>query len=75
MMLEVIGLIVAGLATFVNIVGVAIPQWVKRDYEATDFCGRRQVGLWDMTGHVFQNSFISLQTFSLKIKPLNQYLN
>ena len=62
-MLEEIGLIVAGLATFVNIVGVAIPQWVKRNYEAKDFCGRRQVGLWDLTGQVCQITFISLHIF------------
>ena len=51
-MLETFGLVVAGIVIFLNIVGVSIPQWVNRKYDATDFGGRRQVGLLEYPSEV-----------------------
>ena len=51
-MLETFSLAIAGVVTFLNIVGVSIPQWVNRKYDATDFGGRRQVGLLEYPSEV-----------------------
>ena len=51
-MLDTFSLAIAGLVTFLNIIGVSIPQWVIRDYKATDFGGRKQVGLLEYPSEV-----------------------
>jgi len=44
-MWDIFSVVLAGLVTFMSIVGVIIPQWVTRRYQATDFGGRFRVGL------------------------------
>lgn len=53
-MLETFSLFVAWVVTFLNIVGVSIPQWVKRkdEHPKHDFGGRRQVGLLEYPSEV-----------------------
>ena len=43
---------IAGVVTFLNIVGVSIPQWVNRESPRKDFGGRRQVGLLEYPSEV-----------------------
>ena len=45
-------LAISGVVTFLNIVGVSIPQWVNRESPRTDFGGRRQVGLLEYPSEV-----------------------
>ena len=58
---------ISWLATFLNIVGVSIPQWRKRKYAATDFGGRRQVGLLEYPSEVC--------TFSYQCIPINHHFD
>ena len=51
-MWDSLNLAIAGVVTFLNIVGVSIPQWVYRDSQRTDFGGRRQVGLLEYPSEV-----------------------
>lgn len=51
-MWDSLNLAIAGLVTFLNIVGVVMPQWVYRDSPRTDFGGRRQVGLLEYPSEV-----------------------
>ena len=56
-MWDSLNLALAGVVTFLNIVGVSIPQWVNRDSPRTDFGGRRQVGLLEYPSEVIIKSF------------------
>ena len=51
-MWDIFSVVLAGLVSFMNIVGVILPQWVTRRYQATDFGGRFRVGLLEYTSEV-----------------------
>ena len=51
-MWHIFSVVLAGLVTFMNIVGVILPQWVTRRYQATDFGGRFRVGLLEYPSEV-----------------------
>ena len=51
-MWDIFSVVLAGLVTFMSIVGVIIPQWVTRRYQATDFGGRFRVGLLEYPSEV-----------------------
>ena len=51
-MWDKISVVMAGLVSFLSIVGVLLPQWVTRRYEALDFGGRLRVGLLEYASEV-----------------------
>jgi len=48
-MWDIFSVVLAGLVSFMSIVGIIMPQWVTRRYQATDFGGRFRVGLLEYT--------------------------
>ena len=51
-MWDKISVVMAGLVSFLSIVGVLVPQWVTRRYVALDFGGRLRVGLLEYASEV-----------------------